>query len=61
MNSSTILGDIIYFNVLGQHFMVLNDLKNITDLFDKRSSNYSDRMRMPMVVELYVFNPFHLQ
>jgi len=45
-------GDIIYFNVLGQHFMVLSDLKSTTDLFEKRSSNYSDRMRLPMLNEL---------
>ena len=55
------LGDIIYFNILGQHFIILSDLKTTTDLFEKRSSNYSDRMRMPMVVELYVSNSFHLK
>ncbi|KAF8960727.1 cytochrome P450 [Flammula alnicola] len=45
-------GDIIYFEVLGQPFLVLNSLERIQDLFEKRSSNYSDRMRMPMVLEL---------
>lgn len=47
-----VLGDMIYFEVLGQPFMVLGSLKRTSDLFDKRSSNYSDRMRMPMVIEL---------
>ena len=55
------LGDIIYFNVLGKHFMVLSSLRSTTDLFEKRSSNYSDRIRLPMLVELYVPDPFHLE
>jgi hypothetical protein len=49
-----VLGDMIYLNVLGQHFLILGSLQRITDLLEKRSSNYSDRMRMPMAVELYV-------
>jgi hypothetical protein len=48
------IGDMIYFNVLGQHFLILSSLKRTTDLFEKRSSNYSDRPRLPMLVELYV-------
>ena len=48
----------IYFNVLGQHFLVLGSVRRTTDLFEKRSSNYSDRMRMPMVMELCVLIPF---
>jgi hypothetical protein len=59
--SSTIyIGDIIYFNVLGQHFLVLGSLRRTTDLFEKRSSNYSDRLQMPMFIDLYVSNCFHL-
>ena len=53
-------GDMIYFNVLGQHFLVLGSLRRTNDLFEKRSSNYSDRMRMPMVMELYVLDSFRL-
>jgi len=45
-------GDMVYFNVLGQNFVILSSLKRTADLFEKRSSNYSDRMRMPMMVEL---------
>ncbi|KAF9002580.1 cytochrome P450 [Cyathus striatus] len=50
--------DIIYFEVLGQPFIVLNTLKRTNDIFEKRSSNYSDRVRMPMVMELmnWTFN-----
>ena len=48
----------IYFNVLGQHFLVLGSVRRTTDLFEKRSSNYSDRMRMTMVMDLYVLDFF---
>lgn len=49
---TVVIGDMIYFEVLGQRFLVLNNLERVQDLFEKRSSNYSDRMRMPMVLEL---------
>ena len=52
-------GDMIYFNVLGQHFLILSSLKRTTDLFEKRSSNYSDRPRLPMLIELYVSDFFN--
>ncbi|KAF9037735.1 cytochrome P450 [Panaeolus papilionaceus] len=45
-------GDMVYYEVLGQRFLVLGSLERTTDLFEKRSSNYSDRMRMPMVMEM---------
>ena len=51
----------IYFNVLGQHFMILSSLEVITDLFEKRSSNYSDRKQMTMFSELYVSHSFRLK
>ena len=44
----------IYFNVLGQHIVILSSLEVTTDLFKKRSSNYSDRKHMTMLNELYV-------
>jgi len=47
-----IQGDMISFKVMGQQFLVLNSLRRTSDLFEKRSSNYSDRMRFPMVLEL---------
>ncbi|KAH9487255.1 Cytochrome P450 monooxygenase COX2 [Psilocybe cubensis] len=51
-------GDMIYIEVLGQSLLILGSLQRATDLLDKRSSNYSDRMRMPMVLELmnWVYN-----
>ncbi|KAF9548289.1 cytochrome P450 [Agrocybe pediades] len=42
----------IYFEVLGQPFLVLNSLKRVNDLLEKRSSNYSDRVGMPMALDL---------
>ena len=53
-------GDMIYFNVLGQHFLILSSLERTTDLFEKKSSNYSDRPRAPMLVDLYVSDSLHL-
>ena len=52
------LGDMVYFNVLGQDFLILGSLQRTTDLFEKRSLNYSDRMRLPMMVELCVLHSF---
>ncbi|KAF9440502.1 cytochrome P450, partial [Macrolepiota fuliginosa MF-IS2] len=45
-------GDMIYFEVLGQPFLVLGSVKRTNDLFEKRSSNYSSRPRLPMVNEI---------
>ncbi|KAF9054723.1 cytochrome P450 [Panaeolus papilionaceus] len=43
-------GDIVYFEVLGQPFLILGTIERVADIFEKRSSNYSDRMRLPMIV-----------
>ena len=51
----------IYLNVLGQHFVILSSLEVITDLFEKRSSNYSDRKQTTMLHELYVSLSFHFK
>ena len=52
----------IHLNVLGQHFVILNSLELITDLFEKRSSNYSDRKQTTMFIELYVLShSFHFE
>ncbi|KAF5353955.1 hypothetical protein D9756_007034 [Leucocoprinus leucothites] len=49
---SQIYGDMIYFKVLGQPFLILGSLEKAYDLFERRSSNYSSRVRLPMVNEL---------
>jgi hypothetical protein len=48
----TLLGDMVYFKIFGQGFLVLGSPKRTNDLFDKRSANYSDRANMPMLVDL---------
>jgi len=45
-------GDMVFFKVLGQPFLILNSLKRTNDLFEKRSSNYSDRKSGTMLIEL---------
>ena len=50
----------IYFNVLGYHFLILSSFERTTDLLEKRSSNYSDRLRSTMLLELYVSDSLHL-
>ncbi|KAF5354017.1 hypothetical protein D9756_007058 [Leucocoprinus leucothites] len=45
-------GDMVYFKVLGQPFIILGGTQRTYDLFERRSSNYSDRNRMPMLREL---------
>jgi cytochrome P450 len=51
----------IYLDVLGKRMLILNSLEVITDLFEKRSSNYSDRKSMTMLSELYVSHSFTLK
>jgi hypothetical protein len=41
--------DIIHFEVLGQHMMVVNSRELARELFEKRSRIYSDRPYVPMV------------
>ena len=60
-NQLDISGDMIYLNVLGQHFVILNSLEVTTDLFEKRSSNYSDRLHLTILHELYVSHSFHFK
>ncbi|KAJ7619871.1 cytochrome P450 [Mycena rosella] len=44
--------DIIHLEVAGTSIVVLSSMEAIRELFDKRSSLYSDRPRLPMLVEL---------
>ncbi|KAF5333993.1 hypothetical protein D9758_017527 [Tetrapyrgos nigripes] len=41
-----VCSDIIHLDLLGTPLIVVNSLKAATELFDKRSSNYSDRVGM---------------
>jgi hypothetical protein len=44
----------IYFKVLGHSFLILGSLERTYDLFERRSSNYSDRPHLVMLNELFV-------
>jgi hypothetical protein len=43
------LGDVIYFEALGNKFLVLNSLDAINTLLVERSANYSDRIQSPII------------
>jgi hypothetical protein len=45
-------GDMFYFKVLGQGYLILGSTVRINELLEKRSSNYSDRAPMPMLLDL---------
>ncbi|KJA26070.1 hypothetical protein HYPSUDRAFT_36932 [Hypholoma sublateritium FD-334 SS-4] len=47
-----IYGDVFSFSVFGKTTVVLNSIEAVTELLEKRSSNYSDRPRMVMANEL---------
>ncbi|KZP21392.1 cytochrome P450 [Athelia psychrophila] len=48
--------EMVYLRVLGQSVLVLDSIEAITELLDKRSSIYSSRPRLVMLVELMVWN-----
>ncbi|CCO32962.1 O-methylsterigmatocystin oxidoreductase Short=OMST oxidoreductase [Rhizoctonia solani AG-1 IB] len=43
--------DIIYLNLIGQPLVILNSAQAASDLLEKRSSIYSDRIGAPMVTD----------
>ncbi|KAJ3561433.1 hypothetical protein NP233_g10196 [Leucocoprinus birnbaumii] len=45
-------GDLVYLKVFGQGFLILGSLERTNDLFEKRSSNYSDRIHSPLILDL---------
>ena len=48
------IGDLVYLNVFGLSIVVVNSPVVASELFEKRSSIYSDRIELPMVKDLYV-------
>jgi len=42
-------GDIIHIDIAGMHVVYLNSFHDVTNLMEKRSSIYSDRMHTPML------------
>lgn len=54
INSMVFTGDMVFFKIFGQPFLVLGSVERTYDLFEKRSSKYSDRPHSPMFNELSV-------
>ncbi|KAJ7211176.1 cytochrome P450 [Mycena pura] len=50
--SEELNSDIIHLDAAGTSIVVLSSMEAIRDLFEQRSSLYSGRLRLPMVVEL---------
>jgi hypothetical protein len=42
-------GGLVYIKVFGQHIVFVNSMDIAEDLFEKRSSIYSDRFKAPMM------------
>ncbi|KAI9507628.1 cytochrome P450 [Russula earlei] len=49
--------DIVHANFLGKHVIVLNSAKAVHELFEKRSSIYSDRIRMSWNIAFVPYGP----
>lgn len=51
-NTHTHAGELVFFHGLGNHVLVLNSMRVITDLLEKRATVYSDRPSFTVVGEL---------
>ena len=51
-----LVGDLVSVQIFGKTVILINSTKRAFDVFEKRSSNYSDRPRMTMVKELCVYS-----
>lgn len=50
------IGPISSVTVFGQHIVILNDLQLAVDLFDRKSSVFSDRPELVMCGQMYVLS-----
>ena len=46
-------GDIIHFTAMHMHIVVLNKMKDVIALFEKKSAIYSDRLTIPVCKMMY--------
>lgn len=44
-----LIGDVVCLRALGEHIIVLDSAKAVSDLFERRSAIYSDRPRKPVL------------
>lgn len=51
---AALAGPVVHLGILDRSIVVLSTVKAASDLLDKRSAIYSDRVRFPMLGELYV-------
>jgi len=49
-----LLGEIVYLHAFGTDMVYINSRRLAYELFERRSSIYSDRPNFPMIVDLYV-------
>lgn len=55
--ASTLSGDLVYVEILGQRVLVLNSAEAVNELFERRSAMYSSRAHIVMIAELSRFSP----
>lgn len=48
----SILGDLVYLSTMGTSILLVSSFKTAGDLFERRSTNYSDRFQSPMSHDL---------
>jgi hypothetical protein len=46
-------GDIIHLTAMHMHIVILNKMKDVVALFEKRSAIYSDRVTIPVCKMMY--------
>ena len=49
-----LVGDLVYLNIFGVHIVYVNSRELAHEIFEKRSSIYSDRMVTTMIEDMYV-------
>ena len=52
LSEPSMIGDIVYFKAAGRHIFVLNSPDVVHELFEKRSTIYSDRPVLPLGGEI---------
>ena len=50
-------GDLVYYKVFNQGYLMVASMERVRDLFEKRSEIYSDRPTWTMLTEVYVVLP----
>jgi hypothetical protein len=51
-NSFEYIGDVVYLDMMGTPFLIINSVEDAEELANKRSNNYSDRPFHMIIGEL---------